>query len=392
MAYDKGMADIVELIDYKNNDLFFFIKLRQRFPRYRKGRSLTPEMYASSDTSIEQIEDEVMYTLSGEEIVINKKSSELLRANSVSELKLRGRSRSSADILKRSSSMGRKSSTAAVHDSDSGLFSTASHHTVREHRSKSSFPFIIESSSSKSLIPSMDEGYVTESIKSSPSLFIRPKDEQEKKDEPIKIRKTKTVRDRQKLIVERLAKSAKSRRCYEKPMASEKVRTYGSYFKESPKWHENNLHRSSAKLAAEISTNVKTWKPKQPEHHYTRLTKSAYTKRKLTPAFTRAYTDLGFVDPSTKKTPGSATSTRTSSPALHNSTHSATPESSSVWDKQYPSLGSLKLNTYNLMQDDFAKLKLAKSKDPKELENTFEIVVASHSKNTPRNKEITKVL
>ncbi|XP_046568105.1 uncharacterized protein LOC124276520 [Haliotis rubra] len=43
LAFDQGMHDVVELIDYLNGDLFSFIKPKQRIIRYRRPKPPTPE-------------------------------------------------------------------------------------------------------------------------------------------------------------------------------------------------------------------------------------------------------------------------------------------------------------------------------------------------------------
>ncbi|XP_013416160.1 uncharacterized protein LOC106177808 [Lingula anatina] len=71
MAYDAGMHDLVELIDYMNGDLFKFIKPRERVPRIRRHFS---EMEVDSENE-EENDTEGLFS-----------SSEKLNVGSVSEM------------------------------------------------------------------------------------------------------------------------------------------------------------------------------------------------------------------------------------------------------------------------------------------------------------------
>ncbi|XP_041348083.1 uncharacterized protein LOC121367782 isoform X2 [Gigantopelta aegis] len=396
MAYDRDMTDIVELIDYKNDDLFFFVKLRERVPRYRKAPSITSDLYACSASSIALNEDEVYYTLSGEELLVAKKKSPP-DDDSVAELMPRRKSRRSTLLLRKSSMPRRKSSMAmrkssgsfrsSIADgSDSGL------HSAIRGKSKLSLPYIDKNCSSMFLFPSMDEGYGTVSMKSSPSLFI--KNRQEKKRLQIPIRETKAFSDRQKSVVDGQLNTAKSRSHYEQPLSWQKVQTCGSYVTESPRWHVNRLHRAGRETTPETTISIKIEKLK-PEPQNTRLTKSAYTKRKLYPTFTRAYSDLGFAEPYVEKTRSSSASARLSSQASQtykNTTKPTKPASYSTVSKEVSKVGPAKLKTYSITQAGLAKLGVLKTQYLKQLQKKVEIAIAAPNYSSPKNDQIIKVL
>ncbi|XP_046372234.2 uncharacterized protein LOC124146143 [Haliotis rufescens] len=346
LAFDKGMHDIVELIDYLNGDLFSFIKPKERIPRYRRPKPPTPEPStggesendASSEASKDRSEDEDETrprrkkkkkrkdskeedgdkkdeTDIGEEQETEKSNkserdvSDNFDADSghhssdsvadtdkaEAEREDEGRKTQQSDSFRRSRTSSSRFRTGSSRCTSSILTLDARSPSPPRFRSETFMKrFMCISAAS-------DEGYGSLSSKSSPTSA-----ESKQKRPRVAIITLPPRGTKSSLMLRRasLHRKAEAEQEAEQPLLQRKVRIPGSYGAESRLWYQTSVPTNTNSSGNPIQTgkradlqninNVKNV-PNRHAAHYMQMTTSAYTKRRLDPTFTKCYSSLDFV-------------------------------------------------------------------------------------------------